>query len=170
MQLEVRRLQRRLGLTTIFITHDQEEALVLSDRIAVMNKGAIEQVASTNEIYERPANDFVADFVGESNIFHGTVTEVGSVNLESGRRLLTRHNAPVGKRVGVLMRPERFGRGGANSFNGAVTEAVYLGSSIKLRLACDDGMELTVRQPAGPLPATGSRVSVGIEPESIHVF
>ena len=170
MQLEVRRLQRRLGLTTIFITHDQEEALVLSDRIAVMNKGAIQQVASTTEIYERPANDFVADFVGESNIFHGTVTEVGSVTLESGRRLLITSNAPVGTRVGVLMRPERFGQG-VNSFNGEVKEAVYLGSSLKLRLACDDGLELIVRQPVrGPLPATGSRVSVAIERESIHVF
>ena len=129
MQLEVRRLQRRLGLTTIFITHDQEEALVLSDRIAVMNRGAIQQVASTTEIYERPANDFVADFVGESNIFHGTVTEVGSVTLDLGRRLLIAHPAPVGSRVGVLMRPERFGRG-ANSFNGKVKEAVYLGSSL----------------------------------------
>jgi spermidine/putrescine ABC transporter ATP-binding subunit len=170
MQLEVRRLQRRLGLTTIFITHDQEEALVLSDRIAVMNKGTIQQVASTTEIYERPANDFVADFVGESNIFHGTVTEVGSVTLDAGRRLLISHPAPVGSRVGMLMRPERFGRG-ANSFNGEVVEAVYLGSAFKLRLACDDGIELIVRQPAGgPLPAPGSRVTVGIEPESIHVF
>ena len=171
MQLEVRRLQRRLGLTTIFITHDQEEALVLSDRIAVMNRGSIQQVASTTEIYERPANDFVADFVGESNIFHGTVTEVGSVTLESGRRLLIIHPAAVGSRVGVLMRPERFGRGGANTFNGEVKEAVYLGSSLKLRLACDDGLELIVRLPVtGPLPATGSRISTGIEPESIHVF
>ena len=170
MQLEVRRLQRRLGLTTIFITHDQEEALVLSDRIAVMNKGKIQQVASTTEIYERPTNDFVADFVGESNIFHGTVTEVGSVTLESGRRLLIASSAVVGSRVGVLMRPERFGQG-VNSFNGEVKEAVYLGSSLKLRLACDDGLELIVRQPVrGPLPATGSRVSVAIERESIHVF
>ncbi len=170
MQLEVRRLQRRLGLTTIFITHDQEEALVLSDRIAVMNRGSIQQVASTTEIYERPANDFVADFVGESNIFRGTVTEVGSVTLESGRRLLITHPAPVGSRVGVLMRPERFGRG-ANTFNGEAKEAVYPGSSPKLRLACDDGVELTVRLPVtGPLPATGSRISTGIEPESIHVF
>ena len=88
MQLEVRRLQRRLGLTTIFITHDQEEALVLSDRIAVMNKGTIQQIATTTEIYERPANDFVADFVGESNIFHGTLTEPGVVTLSAGRRLL----------------------------------------------------------------------------------
>jgi len=168
MQLEVRRLQRRLGLTTIFITHDQEEALVLSDRIAVMNRGAIQQVATTTEIYERPANDFVADFVGESNIFHGTVTETGSVTLDSGRRLLTSNDSPVGRRVGVLMRPERFG-GGANSFTGEVIEAVYLGSSLKLRLACD-GLELIVRRPAGPMPATGSRVTVGIAPESIHVF
>ena len=84
MQLEVRRLQRRLGLTTIFITHDQEEALVLSDRIAVMNKGSIQQVATTTEIYERPANDFVADFVGESNIFHGTVSAPGTV--DAGQR------------------------------------------------------------------------------------
>jgi putative spermidine/putrescine transport system ATP-binding protein len=170
MQLEVRRLQRRLRLTTIFITHDQEEALVLSDRIAVMNKGLIEQVASTTEIYERPANDFVADFVGESNIFHGTVTETGSVTLDAGRRLLVRNDSAVGRRVGVLMRPERFGRG-ANSFTGEVVEAVYLGSSLKLRLACDDGLELIVRRPAGgALPATGSRVTIGIEPEAIHVF
>ncbi len=171
MQLEVRRLQRRLGLTTIFITHDQEEALVLSDRIAVMNKGSIQQVAGTTEIYERPANDFVADFVGESNIFHGTVTEVGSVSLESGRRLLIDNPAKVGSRVGVLMRPERFARSGANNFNGEVREAVYLGSSFKLRLACDDGLELIVRQPAqGALPAAGTRLSVGIDPGSIHVF
>jgi len=170
MQLEVRRLQRRLGLTTVFITHDQEEALVLSDRIAVMNRGAIQQVASTTEIYERPANDFVADFVGESNIFHGTVTEVGSVTLDLGRRLLIDHAAPVGSRVGVLMRPERFGAG-ANTFKGEVREAVYLGSSVKLRLACDDGLELAVRQPvAGPLPATGSRITIAIAPEAIHVF
>jgi spermidine/putrescine ABC transporter ATP-binding subunit len=170
MQLEVRRLQRRLGLTTIFITHDQEEALVLSDRIAVMNKGRIQQVATTTEIYERPANDFVADFVGESNIFHGTVTEPGVVSLEGGRRLLANHSGKMGQRMGVLMRPERFGRG-TNVFAGEVKEAVYLGVSFKLRIACDDGLELIVRQPArGALPAPGTRVSVAIDPEDIHVF
>ena len=170
MQLEVRRLQRRLGLTTIFITHDQEEALVLSDRIAVMNKGRIEQVATTTEIYERPANAFVADFVGESNIFRGTVTEPGVISLEGGRRLLARHSGKIGQRMGVLMRPERFGRG-TNVFAGEVKEAVYLGVSFKLRIACDDGLELIVRQPArGELPAPGTRVNVSIDPEDIHVF
>ncbi|MDP1750344.1 MAG: ABC transporter ATP-binding protein [Reyranella sp.] len=171
MQLEVRRLQRRLGLTTIFITHDQEEALVLSDRIAVMNKGTIQQIATTTEIYERPANDFVADFVGESNIFHGTVSTPGTVTLDGGRMLKVNSDRPAGTKVGVLMRPERFGTEGTNLFTGEVIESVYLGTSFKLRLACEGGLELLVRQPArGTLPAPGARVAVGIEPEAIHVF
>ena len=171
MQLEVRRLQRRLGLTTIFITHDQEEALVLSDRIAVMSKGTIQQIATTTEIYERPANDFVADFVGESNIFHGTMSAPGTVALDCGRVLQVRSDKPAGTKVGVLMRPERFAPSGANPFSGEVIESVYLGTSFKLRLACDGGLELLVRQPArGALPAAGTHVTVGIDPESIHVF
>ncbi len=171
MQLEVRRLQRKLGLTTIFITHDQEEALVLSDRIAVMNHGTIQQVATTTEIYERPANDFVADFVGESNIFHGTVSAPGTVALDNGRTLKVASSLPAGRKVGVLMRPERFSPGGANAFAGEVIEAVYLGTSFKLRLACEGGMELLVRQPAkGSLPGPGARIEVGIEPDAIHVF
>ena len=171
MRLEVRRLQRRLGLTTIFITHDQEEALVLSDRVAVMNKGTIQQIATTTEIYERPANDFVADFVGESNIFHGTLTEPGVVTLSAGRRLIVNRASRVGDRLGVLMRPERFATGGANTFSGEVLEAVYLGASFKLRLGCSDGLELLVRQPArGVLPATGQSIEVGIDPDAIHVF
>ena len=171
MQLEVRRLQRRLGLTTIFITHDQEEALVLSDRIAVMNRGTIQQIATTTEIYERPANDFVADFVGESNIFHGTMGAAGTVTLEGGRTLQVRGDKSAGSKVGVLMRPERFASTGANAFTGEVIESVYLGTSFKLRLACEGGLELLVRQPArGALPAAGTKVAVGIEPESIHVF
>jgi spermidine/putrescine ABC transporter ATP-binding subunit len=171
MQLEVRRLQRKLGLTTIFITHDQEEALVLSDRIAVMNKGAIQQVATTTEIYEHPANDFVADFVGESNIFHGTVSAPGTVALDGGGSVKVASDKPVGTKVGVLMRPERFSTTGANLFAGEVIESVYLGTSFKLRLAVEGGRELLVRQPArGALPAAGSRVTVGIEPDAIHVF
>lgn len=171
LQLEVRRLQRRLGLTTIFITHDQEEALVLSDRIAVMNKGAIEQIAGTVEIYERPASGFVADFVGESNILHAVVTAPGRVVLDGGRTLqVARATSPVGKRIGLLMRPERFASN-ANAFNGVVVEAVYLGSSFKLRLRCEGDLELIVRQPAhGKLPAVGDCITVGIESDAIHVF
>src|SRR4029453_16516887 len=77
MQLEVRRLQRRLGLTTLFITHDQEEALIMSDRVAVMERGRLQQVGPPLEIYEAPANPFIADFIGESNIFSGTIDASG---------------------------------------------------------------------------------------------
>jgi ABC-type Fe3+/spermidine/putrescine transport system ATPase subunit len=144
---------------------------VLSDRIAVMNHGSIQQVATTTEIYERPANDFVADFVGESNIFHGTVSAAGVVTLEGGRQLKVSSTAVPGKRVGVLMRPERFAPSGANQFSGEVIESVYLGTSFKLRLACEGGLELLVRQPArGELPAPGARVTFGIDPDAIHVF
>ena len=171
MQLEVRRLQRRLALTTIFITHDQEEALVLSDRIAVMNKGAIQQIATTTEIYERPASGFVADFVGESNIFNGTAGNDGTVTLGGGRRLRVARAVTAGKSVGVLIRPERFSSTATNAFEGEVVEAVYLGSSFKLRLKTADDFAVIVRLPArGKLPAVGERVSVGIEPDEIHVF
>ncbi|MBL8674227.1 MAG: ABC transporter ATP-binding protein [Rhodospirillales bacterium] len=170
MQLEVRRLQRRLGLTTIFITHDQEEALILSDRIAVMDKGSIRQIGATTDIYERPASDFVADFVGESNLFHGVVTAPGAVTLSGGRVVKARTDAAVGRALGVLMRPERFSST-ENPFTGEVVEAVYLGSSFKLRLRCEDGVELIVRQPArGALAGVGARVTVGIAPDEIHVF
>ncbi|MBV8393961.1 MAG: ABC transporter ATP-binding protein, partial [Alphaproteobacteria bacterium] len=171
MQLEVRRLQRRLGLTTIFITHDQEEALVLSDRVAVMNNGRLEQVATTTEIYERPATDFVADFVGESNLFHGTAGEGGAIFLPNGRLLQAARASRPGSAVGVLIRPERFSATSANAFEGEVVEAVYLGTSFKLRLKTADDLELIVRQPArGRLPAAGERVTVGIAPDEMHVF
>ena len=112
-----------------------------------MNRGTIQQIATTTEIYERPANDFVADFVGESNIFHGTMSAPGTVTLDGGRALQVRSDRPAGAKVGVLMRPERFAPSGANAFGGEVIESVYLGTSFKLRLACDGGLELLVRQP-----------------------
>ena len=171
LQLEVRRLQQRLGLTTIFITHDQEEALVLSDRIAVMNKGSIQQIATRAEIYERPINDFVADFVGESNIFHGVVSAHNTVTLDNGRVLQVKSEATLGKRLGVLMRPERFSSAGANVFNGEVVEAIYLGTSFKLRLRCESGIELIVRQPArGKLPLKAERLTVGLDADELHLF
>jgi putative spermidine/putrescine transport system ATP-binding protein len=165
MQLEVRRLQRRLGLTTLFITHDQEEALVMSDRVAVMDKGRLQQVGLPHEIYEAPANPFIADFIGESNILAGVVeTESGDVvrvRLErgptievAGRRDLS---ARAGQRVRVMVRPERFvdlAVGGApapaNRIDGSVAESVYIGVSDKYRIATPEGLEILVRLPSGP--------------------
>ena len=171
LQLEVRRLQQRLGLTTIFITHDQEEALVLSDRIAVMSQGVIQQIATRSEIYERPVNDFVADFVGESNIFHGVISAKNTVTLDNGRMLQVKSDAMPGKRLGVLMRPERFSPAGANVFAGEVMEAIYLGATFKLRLRCESGIELLVRQPSrGKLPTVAERLTVAIDADELHLF
>ena len=112
MQLEVKRLQRRLGLTALFVTHDQEEALVLSDRIAVMSAGRIEQLGTPEEIYAHPVNWFVADFVGESNLFRGRLGADGAGKplalMDGGARIAVPPSpfAP-GSEVGVLVRPER---------------------------------------------------------------
>ena len=172
MQLEVRRLQRRLGLTTIFITHDQEEALVLSDRIAVMNKGAIQQIATTTEIYERPANDFVADFVGESNIFHGTVSGAGHGHAgqrphAAGREQPPRR--PQGRRADAAgtvfgQRRQRVRRRGDG---GRLSRHVLQAAAGAARA----GIELLVRQPAKRFAAGDRRAVDGRHrADAIHVF
>jgi putative spermidine/putrescine transport system ATP-binding protein len=165
MQLEVRRLQRRLGLTTLFITHDQEEALIMSDRIAVMDKGRLQQVGRPHEIYEAPASPFIADFIGESNIFTGVV-EAGldvpvRVRLERGPTIevggVGNLRPSAGQRVRVMVRPERFvdlgsnpGAGVVNRIDGSITESAYIGVSDKYRISTPDGLDVLVRLPSGP--------------------
>jgi spermidine/putrescine ABC transporter ATP-binding subunit len=178
MQLEVRRLQRRLRLTTLFITHDQEEALILSDRIAVMSAGRIEQVGPPGEVYARPATRFVADFVGESNLLDGTarggsaeVPGLGAVALDGAAR------GEAGP-VTLLLRPEALRIGAAaaglpNRATGRVLETVFLGVSVKLRLRLEGGLELLARlplRPSEPPPAAdGETVPLGFAPEDVHV-
>lgn len=165
MQIEVRRLQRHLGLTTLFITHDQEEALVMSDRIAVMDKGRVLQVGPPNEIYEAPANPFVADFIGESNIFAGLVEANGGnlvrVRLEQGPVIEVASRADLsahpGQKVRVMVRPERFvdlavdpNSARANRIDGSVTDSVYIGVSDKYRVVTPEGINVLMRLPSGP--------------------
>ena len=182
MQLEVRRLQRRLELTTVFITHDQEEALIISDRVAVMRGGAIEQIGRPPEIYERPANSFVADFVGESNVLFGTVDarrgDFLEIGIAAGSSILARGDEPIGTRVGVLVRPERLisgdaAGGTANLFRGRVLETVYVGNSRKYRIQLEAGRELLVRSAAmaerNP-PGVGDEIAVRFAPEDVHLF
>jgi spermidine/putrescine ABC transporter ATP-binding subunit len=169
MQLEVRRLQRRLGLTTVFITHDQEEALVLSDRIAVMDGGVIRQVGTPDEIYERPADDFVAQFIGESNLLVGEIAAPDRVVLDGGPCVTVRGLGGGHGRVRLLVRPERMAIDAAtNRFSGTVVEAVYLGEAHKLRVKVAGGVELLVRGPRA-VPA-GASVTVGFAPEDAHVI
>ena len=180
MQLEVRRLQRRLKLTTLFITHDQEEALILSDRIAVMNAGRIEQIGLPGEVYARPATRFVADFVGESNLLDGTLIDAGSAEVPRfGRVALAAGEARPGTKATLLVRPEALRVGAAasglaNRTTGRIVETVFLGLSVKLRLALEGGLELLARlplRPSEPLPvAEGEAVPVGFSPEDVHVI
>ena len=169
MQLEVRRLQRRLGLTTVFITHDQEEALVLSDRIAVMDGGAIRQIGAPDEIYDRPADAFVAQFIGESNLLVGEIAGPDRVLLDGGTSVTVRGLGGGRGHVRLLVRPEKMAIDSAtNRFTGTVVEAVYLGEAHKLRVRVAEGVELMVR--GHHAVSAGASVTVGFAPEDAHVI
>ncbi|WP_435169987.1 ABC transporter ATP-binding protein [Falsirhodobacter sp. 1013] len=140
MQLDIRDLHRRLGLTIVFVTHDQSEALTMSDRIAVFNKGRIEQIDTPAAVYDRPATRFVAEFVGETNMLAGRVAEAGpdgaTVDLAGGLRIRVRQPLEQGCAVSVCLRPERLhlGRAGANVMDCRVTDRVYMGDHLRVAL------------------------------------
>ena len=182
MQLEVKRLQRRLGLTALFVTHDQEEALVLSDRIAVMSEGRIEQLGTPEEIYAHPANWFVADFVGESNLFRGRIVADDSGRsfalIGNGVRIAVPKSSFVdGNDVGVLVRPERprllaDGEVADNVARGRIVEVVYVGESVKYRVRIDAAQEILVRWPfreRGGKLAVGDDITIGWDVSDMHL-
>jgi len=179
MQLEVKRLQRRLGLTALFVTHDQEEALILSDRIAVMNKGNIVQIGTPQEIYTRPVDRFVGDFIGESNLFQARVKQQGVAVIGDRVAIRIPESAALtpNAEIGLLVRPERprpvpaDGRAD-NVFAGTVDELIYLGESVKYSIRLDAGVALVVRWPfkrAGDALAVGDRVTVGWSADDVHL-
>ncbi len=174
MQVELRQIQREVGITTIFVTHDQEEALTLSDRIAIFNEGRVVQVGAPHAVYERPASAFAASFLGDANFFAGHVSAAGGqIETDSGRRIATRDALPsAGARVTVAVRPEKMlleaatsaGSDAANRWSGVVKQAVYSGSSITYRV--DVGTEIIVfaqNQSAQPLEP-GTAVAVTWDP------
>jgi len=176
LQLEVRRLQRNLRLTTIFITHDQEEALIMSDRIAVMDKGRIEQIGFPGDLYARPATRFVADFLGESNLLEGTA-KGGSAEVPGFGYVPLMAAQPDGP-VTLLLRPEALRLDDEVGplpcrARATVIDTVFLGLSAKLRLRVEGGPEvlarITLRPSAPPLPDEGESVAVGFSTEDVHV-
>ncbi|MBG7702596.1 ABC transporter ATP-binding protein [Streptomyces sp. MC1] len=173
MQLELKRIQREVGITFIYVTHDQAEALTMSDRIAVMNGGLIEQVAGPQEVYERPATAFVAGFIGTSNLISGRLTTTGPaggvIDLGDGQRVTVPPSAApaAGTEVQLTVRPEKITltagpAGDASRIRGTVSEVVYLGTSTSYTVATDTGAEMTVFQPndgtASVVPARGDTV------------
>jgi spermidine/putrescine transport system ATP-binding protein len=152
MQLELKQLQEQVGITFIYVTHDQEEALTMSDRIAVMDEGKVLQVGSPEEIYERPSTRFVADFIGETNILEGTAEEINGesivVSLEGQAMVKAHCNVPVkvGQAVGVVIRPEQFSLGENSMLKGRVEEMIYIGTDTRYIIRLTDKTSVTVRE------------------------
>jgi putative spermidine/putrescine transport system ATP-binding protein len=167
---EIRGLQRKLGITTIFVTHDQEEALSISDRIVVMNGGAIEQIGAPSEIYNTPRTRFVASFIGTLNVFNGRIVDVaaGAVEID-GQRATTRRKLDGARADDVrpmALRPEalRLGAGGEdhNTLRGVIEDVAFLGAVVRLRVRLAEVAIIvdTFNNGSGELPARGAAVAV----------
>jgi spermidine/putrescine transport system ATP-binding protein len=151
MRSELKTLQRETGITFIFVTHDQEEALTMSDRIAVMSAGKIQQIGAPLDIYESPVNHFVADFIGDSNFIEGAIDTIKGdaavVKTPDGIAIAARMNGPhkTGDRIAVALRPEKILLG-TGKLKGEVREAVYLGTSTSYVVALGKTVMLSVRE------------------------
>jgi putative spermidine/putrescine transport system ATP-binding protein len=163
LQLEILRISRQLEATVIYVTHDQEEALVMSDRIAIFDRGRIQQLGTGEDLYERPTSVFVADFVGESNMLRGRLERDGDGTwLQRGEWRWRVDPTVAGARglhdgdsAALVVRPEHLRvialdapRSDANRVEATVTEVLYLGSTRKIELKLPDGLAAVVREPA----------------------
>lgn len=167
MQLELKRLQKKLNITFIYVTHDQEEALTMSDRIAIMHDGVLDQLGTPTEIYEAPATKFVATFIGETNIFDGTVSFVKDdevqVMVENGFISGKATGFRFGEYMTVSVRPEKmkYSNSPVDGFGitAVVKDYVYVGSIIKCIVSLPNGNELKIERLAGQeLPEIGSHI------------
>jgi putative spermidine/putrescine transport system ATP-binding protein len=170
MRAELRDIQQRVGITTVFVTHDQHEALGLSDRVAVMNAGRIEQLGPPRDVYEHPATAFVADFIGASSVLQARAIDGETVELTGGARLrvaLPQSPAP-GSGVRLLVRPERVELGGAgpDTLSARVVGVMYLGDHSEVRLELAGGQRLLAIAGAGVSLAAGDAVTVGFAPNA----
>lgn len=166
MQIELKRLQKQLKITFVYVTHDQEEALTMSDRIAIINGGVLEQIDTPQNIYEHPKTKFVAGFIGESNIFDGVVKKDHDsfrIGTEEGHALIEGDNLTEGEYIAVSVRPENMqfskDRKHGYSIGGQVKEKIYVGNLIKMIVQLRNGEEVKVnRFQADELPEIGETV------------
>jgi len=187
LQLELKGIQRDVGITFVYVTHDQEEALTMSDRIAVMNRGLVEQVAGPEEVYARPETTFVAGFIGVSNLMPGVVEGIGArgrVRLDVGPdvEVPIADGLAVGERCHAVVRPEKLqiedaeiAADGQPSVEGEVESSVYLGTSTQIVVRLAGDVRMTVLVPNADedlrqrLPGGGARVRLSWSPEHIHL-
>jgi spermidine/putrescine transport system ATP-binding protein len=187
LQVELKRIQRDVGITFVYVTHDQEEALTMSDRIAVMNRGRVEQIGVPEDVYERPATTFVAGFIGVSNLMPAAVTGEHEVKLDQGPTLRANTDGlSLGERCHAVVRPEKLrvdlldpgvtgDPDGAQRVEGVVESSLYLGTSTQIVVGLGDGVRMTVLVPNADeaerqhLPGGGARVALSWEPRHMHL-
>lgn len=185
VQLEIKHLQRRLGTTVIYVTHDQDEALAMSDRVAVLNEGRLEQIGTPQELYEHPVNGFVADFIGETNFVSGTLVscEGGACTIDLGQGAIAEAHLPEGETVSagssvqLALRPHRVRIGrpdeGIGGQSGTVRETVYSGESVAVIVELAHGDVVTARTSvngSSPSWRSGDLVEVGWERGDARVY
>ncbi|MCP5071687.1 MAG: ABC transporter ATP-binding protein [Rhodobacteraceae bacterium] len=179
MQIELKRLQSETGITFVFVTHDQEEALTMSNRIAVMNAGEILQVGSPREVYERPSQRFVANFIGESNFLDAQLADASVTLAAGGQFNIYRPEGMTDGKVSVLVRPEhtsvRAGSPEEDEIGALIETVVYSGEATTVHLRLPTGEKLKARMANAPqtgsdLPGEGGEVAVSILPGAIIVL
>ncbi len=179
VQLELKRLQKDLGLTVVYVTHDQEEALTMSDRIAVLNRGRVEQVGRPEELYETPANAFVADFIGETNFLRGEVialeNAVCAVRVHPNAIVCAQAAAELapGMAARVAVRPERVRLGPSGTgLSGTVTDRVYGGATVTYVVRVAPAIELMARCSGGAWAGweIGEHVGVSWQPQEARTY
>ncbi len=187
MQVELKRIQREVGITFVYVTHDQNEALTMSDRIAVMNDGVIEQLAAPREIYEHPATRFVAGFIGTSNLLTGTASRVTDteavIEVSSDERIvvpLRGVQAGVGDNLEITVRPEKIELTAERpatagcALRGTITEVVYLGTSTNFTVSTTTGADMVVFQQnsaaAGHVAGRGDSIWLSWQPEHSYLI
>ncbi|MDT8343528.1 MAG: ABC transporter ATP-binding protein [Thermohalobaculum sp.] len=174
VRVEIRNLQRELGITTVMVTHDQEEALTIADRLVVMNEGRVRQIGTQRDLYERPADRFVAGFVGRGSFLEGTSDGQGRFRTAGGLEIAC---APVEAGPAVLgLRPERVGiasEGAENGFEAVVEFVSYLGGLVDLHCRLTDSDRVIaqmVNTGGGDLPKVGDRIRIGWPAAAAFVF
>ncbi len=170
MREELREIQRAVGITSVFVTHDQHEALGLSDRIAVMHAGRIEQLGPPREVYEQPASRFVADFIGASSILEGVAVDARTVTLPGGERIELNWPRALtpDSLVRLLIRPERveLGGSGPNTVSALVANVTFLGDHSEVRLELGGGVRLLATVRGGVVIGPGDRIRVTLPPDA----
>jgi spermidine/putrescine transport system ATP-binding protein len=189
LQVELKRIQRDVGITFVYVTHDQEEALTMSDRIAVMNRGVVEQVADPETVYERPGTTFVAGFIGVSNLMPGEIVSSNGagtqMRLDAGPtvKALDSGGVQTGERAHAVVRPEKLelrqagasDEGSRPSVEGQVESSLYLGTATQMVVKLGDGTRMTVLVPNADaearrdLPAAGDGARLSWSDENIHI-